>query len=176
MLSSQSFRSFLKTLAFSIPAGVTIVDVIGYIAKVEGSSMQPVLNPDPLGTTDYVFLHNWPVATNAYDRISRGDIVALISPRDPEQRIIKRIVGLEGDIVETRGYKKPYIRVPVGHCWIEGDHHLNSLDSNIFGPVALGLIRSKAKCIVWPPSRWQMLTPDSSHVTTTLKVEPVESL
>jgi len=175
MLSSPSFKSILKTLAFSIPAGVTIVDVVGYVAKVEGFSMQPVLNPDPQNTTDYVFLHNWPVATNAYDRISRGDIVALISPRDPEQRIIKRVIGLAGDVVETRGYKKPYVRVPVGHCWVEGDHHVNSLDSNIFGPVALGLIRSKAKCIVWPPSRWQLLTSNPSYVAEALK-QPVEPL
>ena len=59
--------------------------------------------------------------------------------------------------METHGYKSPYVRVPQGHCWIEGDHRANSLDSNVFGPVAVGLIKSKAKCIVWPPHRWQML-------------------
>ena len=66
--------------------------------------------------------------------------------------------------METRGYKEAFVRVPPGHCWIEGDHHGNSLDSNLFGPVALGLIKSKAKCIVWPPHRWQMLTNSSSSV------------
>lgn len=59
--------------------------------------------------------------------------------------------------METKGYYKPYIEVPAGHCWVEGDHRGHSLDSNVFGPVALGLVKSKAKCIVWPPSRWQLL-------------------
>ena len=26
--------------------------------------------------------------------------------------------------------------VPPGHCWLEGDHHGQSLDSNLFGPVS----------------------------------------
>ena len=63
-------------------------------------------------------------------------------------------------MIETKGYKDAFVRVPPGNCWVEGDHHGHSLDSNIFGPVALGLVKSKAKCIVWPPSRWQMLTRD----------------
>ena len=29
---------------------------------------------------------------------------------------------MQGDVVETLGYKKPFVRVPEGHCWVEGDH------------------------------------------------------
>ena len=53
--------------------------------------------------------------------------------------------------------KKSYIRVPEGHCWVEGDHTGHSMDSNSFGPVSLGLVTAKASCIVWPPRRWQTL-------------------
>lgn len=59
--------------------------------------------------------------------------------------------------MSTIGYKEPYIRVPEGHCWVEGDHTGSSMDSNSFGPVSLGLITARATCIVWPPSRWQYL-------------------
>jgi len=92
----QSLKRLLGTFAFSIPAGITIIDVIGYVAKVEGASMQPVLNPldNKSYITDYVFLYNWPVATNSFEKILRGDIVALVSPSDPKQRIIKRVIGL----------------------------------------------------------------------------------
>lgn len=31
------------------------------------------------------------------------------------------------------------------------------MDSNVFGPVAKGLITAQAKCIIWPPKRWRML-------------------
>lgn len=65
-----------------------------------------------------------------------------------------------GDIVPTIGYKKPYVKIPPGHCWIEGDHTGHSLDSNTFGPVSLGLMTARATFVVWPPSRWQILAND----------------
>ncbi|XP_009948703.1 PREDICTED: mitochondrial inner membrane protease subunit 2-like, partial [Leptosomus discolor] len=58
----------------------------------------------------------------------------LKSPRNPEQKIIKRVIALEGDIIKTIGYKKKYVKVPHGHIWVEGDHHGHSFDSNAFGP------------------------------------------
>lgn len=54
--------------------------------------MQPALNPR-IGTEDYVFLSKWSVR-NMY--VQRGDIISLISPKDPSQKLIKRIVGLQG--------------------------------------------------------------------------------
>ncbi|CAH0713510.1 unnamed protein product, partial [Brenthis ino] len=65
--------------------------------------------------------------------------------------------ALEGDVVSTLGYKNQYVKVPEGHCWVEGDHTGHTLDSNTFGPVSVGLINAKAVCIVWPPERWQSL-------------------
>uniref|UniRef100_T1H1T8 Mitochondrial inner membrane protease subunit 2 n=1 Tax=Megaselia scalaris TaxID=36166 RepID=T1H1T8_MEGSC len=35
---------------------------------------------------------------------------------------IKRVVGLQGELVKTLSYKKEFVRVPEGHCWVEGDH------------------------------------------------------
>lgn len=115
--------------------------------------MQPALNPDGV-TSDYVFLTRWTAKTLA---VNRGDIISLISPKNPDQNIIKRVVGLQGDVISTIGYKSPYVKIPDGHCWIEGDHTGNSYDSNSFGPVSLGLMLAKASYIVWPPSRWQKL-------------------
>lgn len=81
--------------------------------------MQPALNPDTRVSSDYVFLSRW--AVHSYD-VERGDIVSLISPKDPDQKIIKRVVAFQGDVVSTLGYKKPIVRIPEGHCWVEGDH------------------------------------------------------
>ncbi|XP_055528682.1 mitochondrial inner membrane protease subunit 2 isoform X2 [Wyeomyia smithii] len=124
---------FFKSLLISIPVGVTFFDCVGYIARVEGISMQPALNPDGSNATDYVFLSRWAVRNMEVER------------------------GLQGDIIATMGYKVPFVKVPEGHCWIEGDHTGNSLDSNTFGPVSLGLVTARATQIVWPPSRWQSL-------------------
>uniref|UniRef100_A0A8B9S764 Mitochondrial inner membrane protease subunit 2 n=1 Tax=Apteryx owenii TaxID=8824 RepID=A0A8B9S764_APTOW len=80
-----------------------------------------------------------------------------LSPRNPEQKIIKRVIALEGDIIKTIGYKKKYVKIPHGHIWVEGDHHGHSFDSNAFGPVSLGLLHARATHILWPPQRWQKL-------------------
>uniref|UniRef100_A0A672Y540 Mitochondrial inner membrane protease subunit 2 n=1 Tax=Sphaeramia orbicularis TaxID=375764 RepID=A0A672Y540_9TELE len=83
----------------------------------------------------------------------------ILSPRNPQQKIIKRVIGLEGDFIRTMGYKNRYVRVPDGHFWIEGDHHGHSLDSNSFGPVSIGLLHGRASHIIWPPGRWQRIKP-----------------
>lgn len=48
-------QSFLKTLIFSVPVGITVVDVFGYVARVDGESMKPTLNPT--NDSEYVFLN-----------------------------------------------------------------------------------------------------------------------
>ncbi|KAL7862913.1 hypothetical protein SRHO_G00118970 [Serrasalmus rhombeus] len=82
-----------------------------------------------------------------------------LSPKNPKQKIIKRVIALEGDFIKTLGYKNRYVRVPDGHLWIEGDHHGHSFDSNTFGPVSLGLLHGRASHIIWPPNRWQKIKP-----------------
>lgn len=54
--------------------------------------MQPALNPNT-GSEDYVFLSKWAIR-DMY--VQRGDIISLTSPKDPNQKLIKRIVGLQG--------------------------------------------------------------------------------
>lgn len=144
-----------------------ILDQTVYAAKVEGESMQPVLNPRGSTICDFVLLNKWAVRHGKYDR---GDIVVLISPRDANHILIKRIIGLEGDTVSLRnetssGSKTKYTQdqnsfyviIPSGHCWLEGDHGEKSMDSNNFGPVPLGLIFAKATHIIWPHNRWSRL-------------------
>lgn len=85
--------NFFKNIFFGIPIGITLIDCFGYVARVDGISMQPALNPDK-NQTDYVFLNKFVVQ---YNDIKRGDIISLISPKDPCQKIIKRVVGVEGN-------------------------------------------------------------------------------
>lgn len=66
---------------------------------------------------------------------------------------MKRVVALEGDMVETRGYKERLVLVPRGHVWIEGDNHAQSRDSNFYGSVPLGLLTGKLAYIIWPLHR-----------------------
>lgn len=84
----------------------------------------------------------------------------MISPRNPNTCLIKRVVGLEGDIVENKGNEQGFLTVPKGHCWVEGENRPQSMDSNFFGPVPLGLITAKATHIVWPLKRVSALFTD----------------
>ncbi|XP_054042935.1 mitochondrial inner membrane protease subunit 2 isoform X1 [Rissa tridactyla] len=155
-LGKRYVKAFFKGFFVAVPVTVTFLDRVACVARVEGASMQPSLNPGGRQASDVVLLNHWSIRN--YD-VQRGDIVSLVSPRNPEQKIIKRVIALEGDIIKTIGYKKKYVKVPHGHIWVEGDHHGHSFDSNAFGPVSLGLLHARATHILWPPRRWQKLQP-----------------
>ncbi|XP_016378742.1 mitochondrial inner membrane protease subunit 2 isoform X3 [Sinocyclocheilus rhinocerous] len=127
------FKAFVSGFFVAVPVTVTVLDRLAYVARVEGASMQPSLNPDGESSPDVVLLNRWSVRNY---QVQRGDIVSVLSPKDPQQKIIKRVIGIEGDFIKTLGYKNRYVRVPDGHLWIEGDHHGHSFDSNTFGPVS----------------------------------------
>lgn len=113
----------MKSILVGLPIGLTFTDCVGYVARVEGISqlfisielilmkmanvvvstsisgvsMQPTLNPD-VNSEDYVFLSKWAVKDLYFER---GDIISLISPKNQNQRIIKRIVGLQGECLRS---------------------------------------------------------------------------
>lgn len=87
----MNISNFFKSFLFGFPVGLTIIGTFGYVARVDGISMQPCLNPD--NKTDYVFLNRLVVKCS---EVERGDIISLISPKNPSLVIIKRVIGLEG--------------------------------------------------------------------------------
>ncbi|KAM0756616.1 LexA/Signal peptidase [Meredithblackwellia eburnea MCA 4105] len=131
--------------------------------------MQPTLNPDSEKMTrDIVILNKWPAvkASAGASSWKVGDIVAVVSPLDPQTLLMKRIIGLPGSLVQTRvpahllssptgsPDREKYVRVPQGRCWLEGDSGFHSRDSNDYGPVPLGLLKARVEWIVFPPSRF----------------------
>lgn len=103
----MTIAGFVRNILIGIPVGIVFCDTVGYVARVEGISMQPALNPDTK-RHDYVFLNRW--AARNQD-IQRGDIVSVTSPKIPSQTLIKRVVGLSGDIIDTHGYKISILEV-----------------------------------------------------------------
>merc|ERR1719228_1075404 len=78
--------------------------------------------------------------------LSRGDVVILKDP-SRENKLIKRVVGLPGDIVTPLGPNKEE-REPLtlgeGQVWVESDHAgYGYRDSSLFGPVNTDLIEAK---------------------------------
>ncbi len=85
--------------------------------------------------------------------------------------LIKRVVGLPGDILEGRGGKlwrngrpaaEPYlpprtvtsdfgpVRIRPGHYWMMGDNREDSADSRYFGQVPRSALVGRAFVKVWP--------------------------
>ncbi|XP_026524898.1 mitochondrial inner membrane protease subunit 2 isoform X2 [Notechis scutatus] len=91
-------KGFLKGFFVAVPVTVTFFDRVACIARVEGTSMQPSLNPMEQQVSDIVLLNHWSVRN--YE-VQHGDVVSLVSPRNPEQKIIKRVIALEGDIIKS---------------------------------------------------------------------------
>ncbi|KAJ1732500.1 hypothetical protein LPJ61_002013 [Coemansia biformis] len=133
--------------------GVFVVDNVVSLQMVTGRSMQPALNPDANRLRRDVVLVDKMVRGGLTARLRRGDIATLASPFDPDRRLVKRIVAMPHDCVVPLGRPDSFVRVPKGHCWVEGDESFHSSDSNSFGPVPLALITARAVTPVWPPAR-----------------------
>ncbi|KAH8420192.1 hypothetical protein KR009_007075 [Drosophila setifemur] len=129
-------------------------EYVGDFVLCKGPSMEPTLFSDNVLLTERLS-KNW----RTYQP---GDIVIAISPINASQFICKRIVAVAGDPVLTQkphpmegNSKKPVMTrdyVPRGHVWIEGDNKGNSSDSRYYGPIPVGLIRSRVLCRIWPLS------------------------
>ncbi|KAL4576735.1 hypothetical protein LXL04_012834 [Taraxacum kok-saghyz] len=134
--------------------GLTISDRFASIVPVRGLSMSPTLNPHEstslgLFTDDHVLVEKR-CLTNY--KFSHGDVVVFCSPSSYKEKHIKRITAMAGDWISVP-YSYDAVKIPEGHCWVEGDNPTNSLDSRSFGPIPVGLIRGRVTHIMWPPQR-----------------------
>lgn len=153
----MEIQCFVKHLLFITAIIHIFTSTFGSFSKIEGISMQPTLNPN--GTIDFVYLSYFEVY---FDWIKPGDIIVVRSPRNSSETIIKRVIGVGGDIIDVNSTiikKKIVIKfiVPKGYYWIEGDHKGYTYDSTYFGPIPKNLIVAKVPAIVWPPNRWQLI-------------------
>lgn len=110
--------------------------------------MHPALNPEANdGRGDLVVVNK---LTGLLCTYNRGDVVVLRSPQRPRERIVKRLIGIEGDWLMAEGHSE-IIRVPEGHCWIEGDNTGDSVDSaSEYGALPLALIEGQVLGVCWP--------------------------
>ena len=133
--------------------------------RIVTSSMSPTLRPG-----DHVLVSH---VGRGGDAWRRGDVVVL--DLGPGPLVIKRIVGLPGDVVALRDGRlwrngqevdEPWsdpglidsvyygpVQVPAGDVLVFGDNRRESRDSRDFGPVPMGDVRARVVTVLWPPSR-----------------------
>ncbi|XP_011811318.1 PREDICTED: mitochondrial inner membrane protease subunit 2-like [Colobus angolensis palliatus] len=69
-------KAFCKGFFVAVPVAVTFLDRVACVARVEGASMQPSLNPGGSQSSDVVLLNHWKVRNF---EVHRGDIVSLVN-------------------------------------------------------------------------------------------------
>ena len=146
---------------------------------VPSESMNPtILVGDHFFLDKLAFPANYPKALQKYlpnRTIQRSDIVALWSPQNPDIRLVKRVIGLPGEMLEVRhravyinGRKldEPYVihsdsveidgrdnfgpvEIPEEHFFLMGDNRDNSNDSRFWGVAPRESLIGKPLFVYW---------------------------
>lgn len=152
----------------------TLIVTFGFqVARVEGRSMEPTLHDhDRLVVNKLAYQFAAPQV---------GDVVMLLHPNDPGERLVKRVVAEPGDTVEFRAGTlirdgapvdeafvprqlrshddRSAIVIPEGFYFVLGDHRNDSADSRVFGPVPQKYILGRIQLRWWPIGDVRMFEP-----------------
>ncbi|MBN2346167.1 MAG: signal peptidase I [Candidatus Aminicenantes bacterium] len=171
-MAESRLRRFIKYVVIDILLAALIsFFLINYVVsafKIEGDSMKPLLRAG-----ERVLISKLSVRKG---HLRRFDIVVLYKPDEPDKSLIKRIIGLPGEVVEIRAgdvliNDKPITQavggdpgagpspmemkallIPQGMYFVLGDNRRISFDSRLFGPVPQKYIFGKAFFRYWPPA------------------------
>ena len=145
------------------------INALSARVRVDGFSMNPTLQDG-----EYVLVSK---VTYKLGEPQHGDIIVFEFPgAEPTQDLIKRIIGLPGDVIEVRAktvyvngqvLTEPYIaaapnysgtwQVPEGFLFVLGDNRNDSSDSHAWGMLPINNVIGKAILIYWPPPDWNMI-------------------
>lgn len=157
----------VETLALAALLFVGI-NAISARVRVDGFSMRPTLQDG-----EFVLVNR---LAYRFGDFQRGDIIVFHFPMDPEQELIKRVIGLPGDqiyiqhknvSVNGQVLVEPYIaeepayegswQVPEGYLFVLGDNRNDSSDSHSWGLLPQENVVGKAILIYWPPPEWNVI-------------------
>ena len=167
-----NWKQFLFDLLETIVLAVVLyfgINALSARVRVDGFSMNPTLQDG-----EYVLVSK---VSYKLGQPQHGDIIVFEYPgNQPNQDLIKRIIGLPGDVVEVRDHvvyvngqalDEPYIaaapqysgvwQVQDGFLFVLGDNRNDSSDSHAWGFLPVGNVIGKAILIYWPPPDWAMI-------------------
>ncbi len=181
--SKSAFREYAESIGLALLLALFIRSFIVQAFKIPSGSMIPTLQ-----VGDHILVNKlsygvrnpfWGAYLAHFKKPQRGDVVVFIFPEDRSKDFIKRVIGVEGDMVEIRG-KKVYIngrpledphahfeddppqagplharddygprQVPENHIFVMGDNRDRSYDSRFWGFVNLDDVKGRAFLIYW---------------------------
>lgn len=164
----QFFLDLFETLLLAALLYLGI-NAVSARVRVDGFSMAPTLQDG-----EYVLVSK---LSYRLGEPQRGDIIVFRYPGQPKQDLIKRIIGLPGDVVEVRektvyvngrALAESYIaaaplysgawQVPAGFLFVLGDNRNDSSDSHSWGLLPIENVIGKAILIYWPPLEWKIIS------------------
>jgi signal peptidase I len=171
--AKSTLREFVETLVLTVLIYVLVRTFLFENYRVVGHSMVPTLE-------DNQYLAVNKLAYRLHEP-QRGDIIVFRDPRSDDRKLIKRVIGLPGEVVEIDGGQvfidgqlldEPYIEVPGLYAYpamplpaeqyfVLGDNRNNSSDSHSWGPLPRNLIVGKAWISYWPPQLWGVIPHES---------------
>ncbi len=166
-MDEKKDKKFINVIKELIPYVLIIIAVLLFKKylyapiKVNGESMMNTLHDKDIMILDIIDykIHG----------LKRFDIVVV---DEGSELIIKRVIGLPGELVEYKN-NKLYINgkkvndkyasketedfsilVPKGEYFVLGDNRTNSLDSRVFGTFSKDKILGKTSMTLFPFNRW----------------------
>ncbi|KAK3148375.1 hypothetical protein QOZ80_3BG0294220 [Eleusine coracana subsp. coracana] len=150
MWACNTIWSVAKRNAMVLAIAVTISDRYVTVFSVTGESMHPTFTAASNAFRgDFILVER--TCLQDY-KFSHGDVVLFRCPSNHKDIFVKRVIALPGEWMQLPGYPE-VVKIPEGHCWVEGDNSSRSWDSRAFGPVPLGLVTGRVTHIFWPPSK-----------------------
>jgi signal peptidase I len=166
----QFFKYIVVDLLLAALIAFLLINYVISAVKVEGESMSPLLQD-----RDRVFISKLGVRRG---KIARFDIVVIDAIGGGRKPLVKRVIGMPGEIVEmrqgevyinyrllTQGFLgqrpaaggdtpafKPLL-IPKDHYFVLGDNRGVSRDSRTLGPIPKNRIQGKIFFRYWPLSR-----------------------
>lgn len=144
------------------------INAISARVRVDGTSMIPTLE-----NGEFMLVSKM---SYRFGDVQRGDIIVFHFPMNPEEELVKRVIGLPGDHVSVQAgavsvngqlLNEPYIASAPGYSgewdvldgklFVLGDNRNNSNDSKDWGQLPFDKVVGKAVLIYWPPPMWDVL-------------------
>jgi signal peptidase I len=169
-----NWKRFVLDILETIVLAVVLyfgINAVSARVRVDGFSMRPTLEDG-----EYILVNKLAYKTG---EPVRGDIVVFIFPVNPQEDLIKRVIGLPGEsisvhngLVSVNGVplSEPYIAappaydgdwvVPEGQLFVLGDNRNDSRDSHQWGLLPIENVIGRAMVIYWPPEQWQVINHD----------------
>ncbi len=163
-------REVLETVVPAVLIALLINLFLAQATRVYGQSMEPNLHTNQRLIVEKLSYNAFLRQYLGFDGPDRGDVVVIRVRTQGDELLIKRVIGLPGDVVEIRDGQvfvngepldEPYLAtktsgiygpttVPPLHIFVLGDNRGSSNDSRSFGTISLKDVVGRAWFSYWP--------------------------